>query len=290
MSGTDDSSGNSTPFAIRGSSSVFIQRQKDAFDCLQALEEAHKKVTKATKAERNLVKKMAWRPAKPVTESLEAEKEARDKLNASGRNQVVDTFKIPIRPAPRPGSKRRGESDRQYRFSDDPHRDRSKWIHYSLADVDEDGIADHRIATELMRELRRRRQEKEDTEKKEGSGGNPPPGRILFRPKTGRKRRNMDPACETSNASLSSAFSPEFEITCEDQDCNTESDTSNKSEAVQFRLRQRAGRQARCTTVSEENSDHEQEMDVSEPTGTDKDEPGTSSDEPSDLEDGPEGV
>lgn len=101
----------------------------------------------------------------------------------------------------------------------------------------------------------------------------------------------MASACETSNASLSSAFSPEFEITCEDQDCNTESDTPNKSEAVQFRSRQRAGRQARCTTMSEDNSDQEQEeMDVSEPTGTDKDEPETSSDEPSDLEDGPEGV
>lgn len=76
MSGTENTSSSSTPFVLRGSSPIFSQRQQDAFGCLQALEEAHNKVTKETKAERNLVKKMAWRPARPVAESLEAEKDA----------------------------------------------------------------------------------------------------------------------------------------------------------------------------------------------------------------------
>lgn len=76
MSGTGNSSNELAPFTVRGSTSAFAQRQKSAFDCLQALEEAHLKVTKETRAERNLVKKLAWRPAKPAVESLEAEKEA----------------------------------------------------------------------------------------------------------------------------------------------------------------------------------------------------------------------
>lgn len=67
---------------------------------------------------------------------------------------------MPTRPAPRSGSKRRGDHHyRQNIFRGDPHRDSSKWTHYSLADVDEDGQADRKIAAELMRELRRRRQE-----------------------------------------------------------------------------------------------------------------------------------
>lgn len=66
----------SVPFVLRGSSSVFSQRQMDTFGSLQALEDAHIKVTKATKAERLLVKKMTWRLAKPAVESLGAEKEA----------------------------------------------------------------------------------------------------------------------------------------------------------------------------------------------------------------------
>ncbi|VDO06453.1 unnamed protein product [Rodentolepis nana] len=292
MPDTRDSSNYSEPFAVRGSSSLFIQRQRDTFDCLQALEEAHAKVNKETRAERNLVKKMAWRPAKPAIESLEAEKEARDKLKSSGTNKLADTFKIPISPAPRPGGKRRGAPDqRQQSRSDDPRRGSTKWIHYSLADVNEDGKADRSIAAELMRELRRRHQE-EGAQNEEGPIGNPPQGRILFRPKTGRKRRCMDSVCESSSSSLPSAFSPEDEITCEDQDCSTEPVTLTKPEAVQFRSRQHPGRQMRFTTMSDDNSDHEEEMDTNETTDTDKDELGSSSDkgEMSDLEDPPEGV
>nr|CDS33678.1 expressed conserved protein [Hymenolepis microstoma] len=295
MPGNGDSSNYSEPFAVRGSSSLFVQRQRDAFDCLQALEEAHAKVTKETKAERNLVKKMAWRPAKPAIESLEAEKEARDKLKSPGTNQFADTFKIPLSPAPRPGGKRRGAPDQRQNScsDDDPRRGSSKWIHYSLADVDEDGKTDRRIASELMRELRRRHQEKEGAQNEEGSIGNLPQGRILFRPKTGRKRRCIISVCESSNPSLSSAFSPEYEVTDEDQDRSTEPDTSNNPEAVQFRSKQRAGRQVRSTTISGGNSDCEEEaMDTNVSTGTDKDELECSNDESemSDLEDPPEGM
>ena len=77
MSGSPSNSPDtSAPFFLRGSSSVFSQRQMDVFGSLQALEDAHKKVTKETKAERHLVKKMTWRTTKPAVESLEAEKDA----------------------------------------------------------------------------------------------------------------------------------------------------------------------------------------------------------------------
>ncbi len=73
---TSNSPGASgSSFALRGSTSVFSQRQADIFGGLQALEDAHKKVTKETKAERQLIKQVAWRETKPAVESLEAEKE-----------------------------------------------------------------------------------------------------------------------------------------------------------------------------------------------------------------------
>lgn len=72
----DNSSDTAAPFFLRGSSSVFSRRQMDVFGSLQALEEAHNKVTKETKAERHLVRKMAWRATKPAVESLGAEKDA----------------------------------------------------------------------------------------------------------------------------------------------------------------------------------------------------------------------
>ena len=75
-SSPNNSSDTPAPFFLRGSSSVFSQRQMDVFGSLQALEDAHKKVTKETKAERHLVKKMTWRTTKPAVESLEAEKNA----------------------------------------------------------------------------------------------------------------------------------------------------------------------------------------------------------------------
>ncbi|KAM7533168.1 hypothetical protein Aperf_G00000123650 [Anoplocephala perfoliata] len=297
MSGTIGSSNSSTPFVLRGSSPIFSQRQQNAFGCLQALEEAHDKVTKESKAERNLVKKMAWRPAKPAAESLEAEKAARDKQKASN-SDPANLFKVPLRPAP--SLRKRIAYRQQYtseRFPGDSRREHTKWIHYNLADVDEDaglgGQANRRIAADLMLLLRRRRQEREGIQNEEPSGENPPLGRILFRPTTGRKKRCLDSMIDSTDTSLSSRFSSEDEL-AGDEDAHAEVDASNHSEAVHFRSRQHAGRSTRYVTASDDHSD--EEMDVSENGSTSmasaEGEPDTSSDESefTDLEDAPEGL
>lgn len=77
MSESSDSTPSSSTgaFVLRASSAVFSQRSADIFGGLLALENAHKLVTKETKAERQLIKKMAWRETKPAVEALETEKD-----------------------------------------------------------------------------------------------------------------------------------------------------------------------------------------------------------------------
>ncbi|KAH9277648.1 hypothetical protein ECG_09534 [Echinococcus granulosus] len=274
------SSNPSVPFVLRGSSSVFSRRQLDTFGSLQALEDAHNKVTKETKAERLLVKKMTWRLAKPAVESLGAEKEFRNGQNVS-RAGSESLFKVPTLPPPRV-SKRRGSGDEcgAYRFSEVPRRDPSKWTHYSLADIDEDaglgGRADRKIASDLMRELRRRREIREG--KIEGplpSADDTRPGRILFRPVSGKKRARF----VQSGAMLSSALTLNSRTLEEDEEEKEEEEErvqiddnlggfdkeSGKSEVVAFRTRTQRGRQCFGRLSASTSKGSDEEIDANEP-------------------------
>ncbi|KAL5103038.1 hypothetical protein TcWFU_001811 [Taenia crassiceps] len=264
----------SVPFVLRGSSSVFSRRQIDTFGSLQALEDAHNKVTKATKAERLLIKRMTWRPAKPAVESLEAEKEARDRQNVSGGDSK-SLFKVPTVPPPR-ASKRRGGSGMcgVSRFLEVPRRDPSKWTHYSLADTAEDaGLGAHanrKIAADLMRELRRQREEREGKiEDIPPSVDDTQSGRILFHPMSGKKRTRFD----QSGAILPPAtVNPKvFE---EDEEGEEGSQNENNHEGfckesatpevVAFRTRIQQGRQCFGRLSASTSKDSDEEIDLNE--------------------------
>lgn len=274
MPDTEGSSLNpSVPFVLRGSSSVFSRRQLDTFGSLQALEDAHIKVTKATKAERLLVKKMAWRLVKPAVESLAAEKEARDRRNAS--SEVSNNpFKVPTLLPPRVSKLRASGRRTAHQFTEVPRRDPSKWTHYSLADVDEDaGLganANRKIASDLMRELRRQREELE------GNVDGPPPssdaalpGRILFRSVSGKKRARLD----TSNLLLSSVPTVNSKTLNEDEEEEVLSSSDNRttfdeqsstSGIVTFRTRMQRRRQCFGRLSASTLKDSDEEVDKSE--------------------------
>eukprot|EP00108_Taenia_solium_P006087 TsM_000663900 transcript=TsM_000663900 gene=TsM_000663900 len=302
----------SVPFVLRGSSSVFSRRQMDTFGSLQALEDAHNKVTKETKAERLLVKKMTWRLPKPAVESLGAEKDARDRRNVSNGDSK-SLFKVPTVPPPRV-PKRRDGSDRcsAYRFSEVPRRDPSKWTHYSLADIDEDaGLGAHanrKIATDLMRELRRQREEREGKidEDIPPSGDDTRPGRILFRPVSGKKRICL----AQSGAVLSPAPVVNPKVLEEDEEGEEGvqngdnhggfAKESAAPEVVAFRSRVQRGRQCvgRLSASTSKDSDEEIDLNESASISSATLDSGNSSDTTTDdndvddneMEDGPEGV
>lgn len=173
-------------FALQGSSSSFSQRQADIFGDLQALEDAHRRVEEETATERLYVQQF-WRETKPAVESLEAEKEARDRKARAkqGRAGVDTTFRIPAPPSAAP-HRRRATARRPA----DPHRDSTKWTYYSLADVNEDAASNREVAAQLMQDLRRRRELGEDGE--DGEEGIMRPDRILFRPTQGRKKARLE--------------------------------------------------------------------------------------------------
>lgn len=212
------------------------------------------------------------------------------------------------------------------RFPGDSHRDHAKWIHYNLADVDEDaglgGQANLKIAADLMRLLRHRRLGKvgcactlapgglltssifigsinllfffkESVQNEDPSSDNPLPARILFRPTTGRKKRCLDSTSESSDATLSSRFSPEAELEG-DGDVHGEVEALNHPEAVHFRPRRRAERPSRCITALDDHSDEEIGASGKESTSMTnaEGEYDTSSyeSELTDLEDAPEGL
>ncbi|TPP56520.1 hypothetical protein FGIG_08564 [Fasciola gigantica] len=184
--------------------SNFRQRQTDVFACLAGLEAAHKEVTKATRDERKVVQKAAWRRPHTAPEDLVAEKERRDTKQTSCSQELAthrpsSEFRRPAA-IPRPRAHSRAPRTVQ--------RDPSKWTHYSLADVDEDGFAvvatedgftnrrdpNVSIALSLLSELRERRVTESQTADKQldEEGANfdgPVEGRrILFRPTRGTKR------------------------------------------------------------------------------------------------------
>ncbi|KAF7251376.1 hypothetical protein EG68_07058 [Paragonimus skrjabini miyazakii] len=187
---------------------TFQQRQSDVFASLANLEAAHVEVTRATKHERETVRKVAWRRTSSAVEDLVAEKERRVR-NEINRSEETDdggagqpTFRKPVVPRFRRGTPHPRRSFRPTSIERDP----SKWTHYSLADVDEDGFhtsggdSNFNIASTFLSELRERRiasshsdaeisPEDEDANepKKRGSEH-----RILFRPVRGTKRTRRE--------------------------------------------------------------------------------------------------
>ncbi|KAF5397678.1 hypothetical protein PHET_09230 [Paragonimus heterotremus] len=191
---------------------TFQQRQSDVFASLANLEAAHVEVTKATKQERETVRKVAWRRTSSAVEDLVAEKERRAR-NEIDRSEETDdgragqpTFRKPVVPRFRRGTPHSRRSFRPTSIERDP----SKWTHYSLADVDEDGYhtsgcesggdSNFTIASAFLSELRERRiasshsdaeispeDDDADEQKKRGSEH-----RILFRPVRGTKRTRRE--------------------------------------------------------------------------------------------------
>ncbi|GAA27545.2 hypothetical protein CLF_105226 [Clonorchis sinensis] len=192
----------------------FQQRQSSVFDALADLEAAHKRVTEATKEERRELSRTTWRHVVTAPEDLVAEKERRKADSPHGdRKQPRQVFRRPNAPPP---LSRRPQS-RTY----NPKRwDPSKWTHYSLADVDEDGSVanasgdpNFAIASAFLAELRDRNADQEIDE----LPNDPRNHRILFRPTRGTKRRR----CEDDKDVSSSGPTPIAEQECKDEDSVT---------------------------------------------------------------------
>ncbi|BHF83053.1 hypothetical protein SprV_0802619400 [Sparganum proliferum] len=199
-------------FALQGSSSSFSQRQAVIFGDLQALEDAHRKVEEETSSERLYVQQF-WRETKPAVESLEAEKEARDRKARAkqGRAGIDTTFRVPAPPSAAP-YRRRAVARRPA----DPHRDSSKWTYYSLADVDEDAASNREVAAQLIQDLRRRRELAG-----EGEGGQEQvtrPDRILFRPTRGRKKARLDADVESDVCATTLRSPSSFGVIADDEE------------------------------------------------------------------------
>lgn len=189
----------------------FQQRQSSVFDALADLEAAHNRVTEATKEERLELSKTTWRHVVTAPEDLVAEKERRKADSSHGvRTQPRQVFRRPN--APPPPSRR--SQNRTY----NPKRwDPSKWTHYSLADVNEDGSVGNAsgdpnfaIASAFLAELRDRNADQEIAE----LPNDPRHHRILFRPTRGTKRQR----CEADKDVSSSGPTPIAEQECKDED------------------------------------------------------------------------
>ncbi|VDD83236.1 unnamed protein product [Mesocestoides corti] len=292
-----NSSGAPAPFVLRGSTSLFSQRQLDVFGGLQALEDAHNKVTKETRSERHLVKKMAWKETKPAAESLEADKEAREKQNASAPpvdNTTEVLFKVPDCPPPRSALRRKRPARASHHVTDATKRDSQKWTHYSLADVDEDaglgGQANRKIAADLMRELRRRREEASESEPVEDLGDDDRPARIIFRPTRGTKRSRVESSGPSPVNLICSQSHDDDDVDEQSDDRSNSPDPTNHQDDIAFRPRTQHGK-LRCRTGSKEDVRSDEEVETRGSTEAPEAADSGSSDETTDdLEDAPEGL